>query len=205
MNVSAKTVSLAMDKHVIHCLNVVFFLNYCCKTILIDASSQNRTEHDYVCSYSHDHYLTGNKEYICKGDPTNDLASWIDDYEMEIKFYIATGPDWDSSGKYILASDPKTDVHNMPNIRASQRYQLGSTWKQSLMKCPDLSIPISFYGIDDFNATCSEYLEPGDPCFEVKCKPNSSCKPKGNSYECDCNKGYALINNATDRSGEFSI
>ena len=75
------------------------------------------------------------------------------------------------------------------------------------MKCPDLSIPISWgsHGdaIDDFNATCTEYLEPGDPCFDVKCKQNSSCKPKGNSYECNCNKGYA--NDATDGSGEFSI
>ena len=44
--------------------------------------------------------------------------------------------------------------------------------KQNVMKCPDLSIPITFHsGIGIVvNATCAEYFEPVDPCSGISCQ-----------------------------------
>ena len=73
------------------------------------------------------------------------------------------------------------------------------------MKCPDLSIPITFHsGIGIVvNATCAEYFEPIDPCFGISCQENASCITKENSYECSCNEGFTNTNNSTDTSGEL--
>ena len=73
------------------------------------------------------------------------------------------------------------------------------------MKCPDLSIPITFHsGIGIVvNATCAEYFEPVDPCSGISCQDNASCTTKDSSYECSCNDGYTNSNNLTDSSGKL--
>ena len=90
----------------------------------------------------------------------------------------------------------------MQNYRT---YGLGSTFIQSLTKCPDLSIPFLFHiGVDlNINATCAEYFEPVDHCSGIECKENASCISKGNSFECSCNDGYAIIKDTNDTSGNI--
>ena len=75
------------------------------------------------------------------------------------------------------------------------------------MKCPDLSIPITFHsGIGIVvNATCAEYFEPVDPCSGISCQDNASCTTKDSSYECSCNDGYTNSNNSTDSSGKLRL
>ena len=90
-----------------------------------------------------------------------------------------------------------------------QNDQIGSTFIQSLTKCPDLSIPFLFTGyitgVDlNINATCAEYFEPVDHCSGIECNENASCIIKNSSFECKCNEGYTSTNDTTDTSGKLS-
>ena len=193
----------------------------CCKTIHIDGSSQNYNQYDFVCSYSHDYHEYN--AYTCKGDPNNNWAWWINAREGGIGFYKL--PHY--GDRYLLGSPaltPGEELRPVFNkgffpVSQSQMKTFSSgglafwAWqspneskgKQNLMKCPDLSIPITFHsGIGIVvNATCAEYFEPIDPCSGISCKENASCITKENSYECSCNDGFTNINNSTDTSGKL--
>ena len=106
--------------------------------------------------------------------------------------------------------EPRPD-EGPPFFWASQNYQIQSFWKQSLMGCPDVSIPIYFFNTTsdigtgfELNATCAEYFKSVDPCLEIECNENASCISKSNSFVCECNDGYTSISGSIDSSGEFS-
>ena len=90
----------------------------CCKTIRIDGSSKNFTtntdgssqiiQFDFICSYTHDQPPVYSirqeyKAYICKGNPTNSFASWID-----------TGGTFGGYGFHMLTVDGRYRISSPP-------------------------------------------------------------------------------------------